>query len=317
MMLADPVLRIRGLRKAYGGVVAVDGLDLDLARGEVLGLLGHNGAGKTTLISSVAGLRRPDAGTITIDGVDLRRDPVAVRRRLGLAPQETAIYPDATVHDNLRVFGALAGLRRRALRRAIEQTAPAFGLDALMHRRASVLSGGQRRRVHTAAAVLHRPPLLLLDEPTVGADVATRDALLELVGDLARDGAGVCYSTHYLPEVEQLGATVAVLHRGRLLARGTTNELVATHASSAVELAFDGDPPALPGATAHADGRLRVPADDPAATAAQLLSRLPADAHLTSLALVRDDLEGAYRALTADPTRHPASEVDRHAEVPA
>ena len=297
---ADLALHVHGLRKRYGEVVALDGVDLDVARGEIVGLLGHNGAGKSTLVSIVAGLRRADAGSVRVAGVDRAADPVAARQRLGLAPQETGIYPDVSVRDNLRLFGAIAGLGGSDLRNAIDEAADAFGLAPVMGRPAGELSGGQRRRVHTAAAVLHRPPLLLLDEPTVGADVATRDAVLDLVRRLADEGAGVCYSTTYLPEVEALDASVAVLHEGRLLARGTIDELVAEHATTAIELTFDGAPPPLP--DAQVDGEVaRIPAADPAQQAAELLTRLPAAAaqRLRSFELVRDDLDSAYRTLTS------------------
>ena len=304
-----PALRIQALRKTYDGLVALDGVDLEVAPGEIVGLLGHNGAGKTTLVSIVAGLRRADAGQVHVAGIDIERDPVAARRRLGLAPQETGVYPDVTVEDNLRVFGALAGLGRRELVHRVDGVVEAFGLTPLLSRRVGELSGGQRRRVHTAAAVLHRPPLLLLDEPTVGADVGTRDALLHLVRELADEGAGVCYSTHYLPEVEALDASVAVLHRGRMLARGSISELIATHATSAVELTFDGAPPTLPGA--QVDGEVaRIPARDPARAAAELLTQLPSDtrARLRSIELTRDDLDGAYRSLIA------GADAERHAD---
>lgn len=313
-MPPDHALEARGIEKSYGPVRALRGVDLTIAPGEVLALLGHNGAGKTTLVSLVAGLRRPDAGWVHVDGIDVAADPLATRRRLGLAPQENALYPIVSARENLRVFGALAGLRGRVLRERIEEAAVAFSLDGFMDRPVEQLSGGQRRRVHTAAAVLHRPPLLLLDEPTVGADVETRDALLELVRGLARDGHAVCYSTHYLPEVEALGASVAVLERGRLIARGTINELVAAHASSAVELIFDGPAPALDGADVEG-GVARIPARDPARAAATILAELPTDvrAQLQSVELVRDDLESAYRALTGRDAGH-AGEVAHEGE---
>ena len=293
------VLEVSGLRKSYGRLLALDGVDLEVARGEVVGLLGHNGAGKSTLVSIVAGLRAPDAGSVRVAGVDVAREPVRACRHLGLAPQETAIYPEARVRDNLRVFGELAGMSGARLRTRIEEVAVAFDLTGIMGRRAEALSGGQQRRVHTAVAVLHRPPLLLLDEPTVGSDVGTRDALLAVVRELADDGAGVCYSTHYLPEIEALDASVAVLERGRLLARGTTADLIAAHARSAVELTFDGPAPPLGGA--DVTGELaRIATDTPARTAAQVLATLDdADrARVRSIDLVRDDLESAYRALT-------------------
>ena len=307
-----PALRIEALRKTYDGFVALDGVDLEVAAGEIVGLLGLNGAGKTTLVSIVAGLRRADAGQVHVTGIDVDRDPVDARRRLGLAPQETGVYPDVTVEDNLRVFGALAGLGRRQLLHRVDGVVDAFGLTPLMSRRVGELSGGQRRRVHTAAAVLHRPPLLLLDEPTVGADVGTRDALLDLVRELADEGAGVCYSTHYLPEVEALDASVAVLHRGRMLARGSISELIDAHATSAVELTFDGAPPPLSGA--RFDGEVaRIPTRQPARAAAETLAQLSSDARakVRSIELTRDDLDSAYRSLIAGADERLA---DRHAD---
>lgn len=304
-MPPDHALEARGVKKAYGHIRALRGIDLAIDHGEVLALLGHNGAGKTTLVSLVAGLRRPDAGWIRVDDIDVVADPLATRRRIGLAPQENALYPVVSARENLRVFGALAGLHGRLLRERIEEASAAFALDAIMDRPVEQLSGGQRRRVHTAAAVLHRPPLLLLDEPTVGADVATRDALLDLVRGFARDGHAVCYSTHYLPEVEALDASVAVLEEGHLVAHGTIDELVAAHAASAIDLVFDGPAPPLEGAVI--DGSVaRIPAHDPARAAAAILAELPAEvrAALQSVALVRDDLESAYRELTGRGAGH-------------
>ena len=197
--------------------------------GTILGLLGPNGAGKTTLVSIVAGLRRADAGTVHVGGIDVGRHPKSAQRLIGFAPQETGVYPVLTVRDNLRFFAGLAGLRRPDARVRIDEVGAALGLDELFDRRASELSGGERRRLHTAIALLHRPRLVLLDEPTTGADVRTRNEILELVRTLADDGSAVVYSTHYLHEIEALDATVAFIDHGRIVARGELAELVHRH----------------------------------------------------------------------------------------
>jgi len=296
-----PALLVAGLRKSYGATVALDGVDLRVEPGTVLGLLGPNGAGKTSLVSIVAGLRRPDAGRVEVCGIDVARAPREVRARLGIAPQETGVYLPLRVRDNLRFFAGLAGLRRAEAAARIDEVAGALGLESLLDRRASQLSGGERRRVHTAIALLHRPELVLLDEPTTGADVRTRTQILDLVRDLARAGSAVVYSTHYLQEIETLGADVAFLDRGRVVARGTLADLVERHGTSALELTFAGTvPPAARLAGSVIDGSsVRIPTPDPAARAAQLLPALGADAGaLRSIEILRPSLESVYLAVT-------------------
>jgi ABC-2 type transport system ATP-binding protein len=296
-----PALAIAGLRKAYGATVALAGVDLDVAAGTILGLLGPNGAGKTSLVSIVAGLRRPDAGTVHVAGIDVVRDPQRARGLVGLAPQETGVYMPLTIRDNLRFFAGLAGMRRAEQRARIDEIAEALGLGALLDRRAAELSGGERRRLHTAIALLHRPPLVLLDEPTTGADVRTRTQILQLVRRLADEGSAIVYSTHYLHEIEELGANVAFIDRGRIVARGTITELTAHYGASALELTFVGTVPdcaRTEGATV--DGSLvRIPAADPAITAADLLPRLGAHAaELRSIEIVRPSLESVFLTVT-------------------
>jgi ABC-2 type transport system ATP-binding protein len=213
-------LDARGVRKRFGDLVALDGFDLRIAAGEIVGLVGHNGAGKTTFVEIVAGLTRPDAGTVLVDGLDVAARTASVRRRVGLAPQEFGLYPPLTVRENLRLFAGLAGLRGR-------RQSAALGLCEVLDRQVGYLSGGQRRRAQAATAFVHRPRLLLLDEPTAGADPATRRALLQLVRRCAEEGTAVCYTTHYLPELADLDATIAVAARGRIIARGTQAELLA------------------------------------------------------------------------------------------
>jgi ABC-2 type transport system ATP-binding protein len=293
------VLHVAGLRKAYGEVVALQGVDLDVAAGEIVALLGPNGAGKTTLVSIVAGLRRADAGVVVVDGIDALGRSAQVRDRIGVAPQETGIYPVVSVRRNLILFGELAGLGRSELARRIDEVAEALDITDLLDRQAGKLSGGQKRRVHTAIALLHRPRLLLLDEATTGADVETRGHILELVRRLADEGSAVLYSTHYLAEVETLESDVAILDQGRVIARGQVAELIGAHAKAVVELAFDGDVPthmSIDGATVEGS-RLRVPTVDPAATLVEVVPRVPPGA-LSSVEIIRPNLESVYLALT-------------------
>jgi ABC-2 type transport system ATP-binding protein len=312
------MLLVRGVRKSYGSVQALRGVDLTVEPGEIVGLVGPNGAGKTSLVSIIAGLRRPDEGEVTVGGLDVTRHRQEVGRLLGLAPQELAIYPTLTVRDNLVLYGELAGLRGAELRTRLGETAEALGIHDLLTRRASALSGGQKRRLHTAMALIHRPPLLLLDEPTVGADIESRQQLLDLVRSLADGGAAVCYSTHYLPEVEVLGASVAVLEAGRIAVRGSLAELLAAHAQAAVELEFHGPAPAHLASTPGAvlDGpRVRIPAPDPARTAAAVLTALrPGDPPLAGLEVVQPTLEAVYlnvtgRRFAAEPEQEEATDV--------
>jgi ABC-2 type transport system ATP-binding protein len=293
------VLSIADLTKAYGDQPVLCGVDLEIAPGEILALLGPNGAGKTTLVSIVAGLRRADGGTVRVGGVDALRHPRRARSLLGLAPQQLGIYPSLTARASLEFVGQLYGLRGRRLTQRIGEVAEALDLADLLERRAGVLSGGQQRRLHTAMALLHRPRLLFLDEPTVGADVESRQRLLAVVRGLADDGCAVCYATHYLSEVEELDAVVAVLEGGRIIAREPVGRLIQQHGEALLRLVFSGDSaPPLPGF--RIEGRAavrRVP--DPGRDVAGALAGLgPAAARLEAVELVRPSLEAAYLALT-------------------
>ena len=219
------MLAAEGLVKTYGRLRALDEFTLRVAAGEIAGLVGPNGAGKTTFVEVVTGLIRPDAGSVTIDGVNALKHPRAARGRLGVCPQETALYPSITVAEHLRLFGALAGLRRAGLRRAVGDIGELMELTDVLSKPAGLLSGGQRKRTQAATALVAYRPLLLLDEPTVGADPLTRTALLSLVAARAAAGAAVVYTTHYLPELAALGATIALARDGRIAARGSQAEL--------------------------------------------------------------------------------------------
>jgi ABC-2 type transport system ATP-binding protein len=304
-MAGTAVLEVDGVTKRYGDRVALDGVTLSVAPGEVCGLLGPNGAGKTTLVSIIAGLRRPDSGAVRVTGLDVTKGGRAARSAVGLAAQETGVYPTVSVRANLELFAGLAGLSGRAADERLDEVADLLELTGLMDRPARQLSGGERRRLHTAMAMVHRPPLLMLDEPTTGVDIATRSRLLAAISRLARDeGCAVLYSTHYLPEVEELGATVAILDGGRIRARGTLAALIARHSLGLVELTFDGPAPALvvaDGVVVDVDGSV-VRAETeahPGPLAARLVGGLGTEAErLVSVDLTPPSLETVFLAVT-------------------
>jgi ABC-2 type transport system ATP-binding protein len=299
---SQATLYASGVRKSYGDLEVLKGVDLEIEPGEIAGLLGHNGAGKTTFVSCVAGLRRADSGTVLVNGVDATKDPLKARHHLGIAPQDLGIYPTLSVRTNLTLFGELGGLRGRELAKRVDEVGEALSLTPKFAAAAGTLSGGQQRRLHTGMAIVCKPPLLILDEPTVGADIRTRQEVLELVKALAEDGHAVCYSTHYLPEIEQLGASVALLQGGAIIARGSIAELVAKFSSQVVELEFDGPAPelALRGAEVARDGSvLRIKTDNAAATAAAALAQLGTHTtRLRNIELVRPSLDSIYLTLT-------------------
>jgi ABC-2 type transport system ATP-binding protein len=296
------MLEITGLQKSYGECAVLRGVDLHAPPGRVLGLLGANGAGKTTLISIVAGLRRADGGDVRVAGVNALREPRRAARHLGLAPQGLGLYPTLTVEANLTLFARLAGLRGPAVGRRVRETAERLGLAELLGRRSAELSGGQQRRLHTGMAVLHRPDVMFLDEPTVGADVQSRAGILDVVRSLADEGATVVYTTHYLPEIERLGADVAILHEGRIAVRGGLDEVIGRYACASVALRFAGPPPALRGWRAEGTS-LRPARDvlDPGAEAARALAALgDAAGDLIGVEITPAGLETAYLAITGD-----------------
>jgi ABC-2 type transport system ATP-binding protein len=303
---AAPALAVEEVEKSYGSIHSLKGVSLEIVPGEIVALLGPNGAGKTTLASIIAGILRPDGGRVRVDGIDVLASGGLARRKVGLAPQDTGVYPTLRVEENLRFFGELSGLRRRALSQRVGEVAEAFALADLMGRPARTLSGGERRRLHTAMTLMHRPPLLVLDEPTTGVDVESRARLLAIIRSLAEEGRGVCYSTHYLGEVEQLGASAAILDEGRLAAHGTVTSLMAKHGYYAVDLQFDGAPPELRSRAATLrDSTLHVHTDRrPATEVAAILAELgPAVERLKSLELVQPNLESVFAALTGKRSR--------------
>lgn len=220
------MLHLQNITKRYGSLTALNDVTLEIKAGEFFGLLGPNGAGKSTLMSLVAGLREPDAGTITLGGEPLSAARPEIRSGLGLVPQHIALYPKLSAEQNLRIFGELYGLGGATLRERITE-----GLEAMQladRRRDAVLtfSGGMQRRLNIVAALLHRPKLLLCDEPTVGVDPQSRNAIFEYLERLNRGGLTVIYSTHYMEEATRLCSRIGIIDHGRIHALGTLDELL-------------------------------------------------------------------------------------------
>jgi ABC-2 type transport system ATP-binding protein len=221
------VLECRGLRKRFGELEAVRGVGFAIAAGETYGLLGPNGAGKTTTISMVCGLLEPNAGEIVVAGRAMTTRSVEARAAIGYVPQEIAVYPDLTGRENLHFFARLYGLAGAELRSRTDEVLEIVGLAERAGDQTKVYSGGMKRRLNIGLGLLHRPQLLVLDEPTVGVDPQSRNAILESVERLGESGLAVLYTTHYMEEAERLCDRIGVIDLGELKAEGTRRELVA------------------------------------------------------------------------------------------
>ena len=222
------MLTIENVTKRFGEIVALDRVSLSLARGEFFGLLGPNGAGKTTLMSLVAGLRAPDSGSISINGQRVGPNAMAPRHELGFVPQAIALYEELSAEENLRLFGKLYGLAGQELRARVDHGLHAAQLFERRQDKVQTYSGGMKRRINVVASILHRPALLLCDEPTVGVDPQSRNAIFEFLQRLNADGMTIVYSTHYMEEATRLCSRIGIIDHGRLLALGTLDELL-TH----------------------------------------------------------------------------------------
>jgi ABC-2 type transport system ATP-binding protein len=229
------VLEASGLRKSYNGTPAVDGLSFTLDAGEVLGLLGPNGAGKTTTMMMIAGLLEPDAGQVWLASDRFTPRSLAGKQLLGVVPQDLAVYPDLSAAENLHFFGSLYGLGGTGRASRAAEILDWIGLTGQAGAAVRTFSGGMKRRLNFGVALMHRPQVLILDEPTVGVDPQSRAHLLECVRDLARQGVGVIYASHYMEEVEAICHRVAIVDHGKLLACDTVDNLLQS-VSAAVHL---------------------------------------------------------------------------------
>src|SRR5690348_9805894 len=238
--MSELAVEARGLRKAFGKVQALDGLSLAVPAGSVLGLLGPNGSGKTTTVSILTTSLRPDAGHATVGGLDVVTEAARVRRVIGLAGQFAAVDPNLTGQENLRLIGRLSRMGRRQARVRADELLDGFGLNAAAGRLVRGYSGGMRRRLDVAAALLHRPAVLFLDEPTTGLDPESRFALWDSVRDLARSGTTVLLTTQYLEEADTLADQVVIISAGKAVGTGTPAQLKARLGTVRFDLGFAG-----------------------------------------------------------------------------
>jgi linearmycin/streptolysin S transport system ATP-binding protein len=276
------VIALRGLRKRYGAASpALDGLSLEVRAGEVFGLLGPNGAGKTTTVSIVTGLLVPDEGTVDLLGLGSPAQP-EVRRRLGLAPQALALYDGLTGEENVALFGRLFGLDGEHLRERVKAALDFVGLRDRGHDAVAIYSGGMKRRLNLAVAVVHDPDLVVLDEPTVGVDPQSRNLIFDNIRALRTAGKTVVYTTHYMEEAERLCDRVGILDHGRLLALDTVPGLLRAHAAKPVLV------------VEVAGEEQRIESDDPLAT----LNEIAARESITSFRVERPHLEQVFLHLT-------------------
>ncbi len=307
------MLEVRNLYKRFGAIQAVGGVSFRVEDGQTVGLLGPNGAGKTTTVAMICGLVRPDEGEVLIDGRPLRGDADPIKKRLGLVPQDLALYEELSARENLRFFGALYGLDDAELDRAIAESLELVGLAERAADRVKDFSGGMKRRLNLAAALLHDPAILILDEPTVGVDPQSRNAIFENLETLRGRGKSLVYTTHYMEEAERLCDRIVILDRGVVVADDGLRGLYALMPASnriAVDLDDDGDGGdgrwvdglrGLDGVTAVelSAGRLSVGVAELSAVAPRVLGWLHAEglsySHVES---ERPDLEGVFLQLT-------------------
>ncbi len=311
---SSPRLRADNLTKSFGDLIAVNDLSFEVAPGETFGLLGPNGAGKTTTISMVCGLLAPDQGSVTVDEVEIRPNSTEGRELIGYVPQELALYPDMSGIDNLRFFGRLYGLRGSAAKRRIDEVLEIVGLADRAGDRVDEYSGGMQRRLNIAAGMLHQPRLLILDEPTVGIDPQSRNAILDAVAELGDSGMSVVYTTHYMEEAERLCDRVGIVDQGRLVAVGTRRELVAMIGEkSKVVVGVDGDPAAaakivgtIAGVSqaASADNRVECLVDDGPRALAAIVDQLhERGLAVSNLEIIEPSLDTVFLHITGTALR--------------
>jgi len=231
---------IDNLFKTYRGATApsVDGLSLNVAKGEFFGLLGPNGAGKTTTISVLCGLCKFDSGTVKINGLDVLADIDRIKPLTGVVPQDIALYPELTVDENLRFYGGMFGISPADLESRINMYLTNFGIVAHRKKKVAELSGGMKRQANLIAALIHKPALLFLDEPTVGVDVRSRQVIIETLHNLHHEGMTLVYTSHDMKEAEQLCTRVALMNRGKIVCTGAPDQLIANESTGSLEELF-------------------------------------------------------------------------------
>ncbi|MGL5415769.1 MAG: ABC transporter ATP-binding protein [Clostridium sp.] len=218
-------IKIEGLGKSFGDFVAVDSITIDIREGEIYGLLGPNGAGKSTTIGIICGLLKPSKGKISILDIDVTKNMKNMNRKIGLVPQEIALYGDLTAYENLKFFGELYGLRGKELAEKISEVLEFIGLTDVKNKKANEFSGGMKRRLNIGCALVHSPKIVIMDEPTVGIDPQSRNHILDSVRKLNEKGVTIVYTTHYMEEIEAICSKIAIIDKGRVIAEGTKEDL--------------------------------------------------------------------------------------------
>jgi ABC-2 type transport system ATP-binding protein len=307
-MTSDPMIVTQGLTKSYGRTAVLDGVDLEVGRGEIFALLGPNGAGKTTTVNILTTLIKPDSGTASVAGADIRRDPARVRAALSLTGQFAAVDPFQTGAENLAMMARLSHLSHRATRRRTAELLDQFDLADAARRKAGTYSGGMRRRLDLAISMIAAPPVVFLDEPTTGLDPRSRNQMWDVVAQLAAEGTTILLTTQYLEEADRLADRLAVIDAGRVVATGTPAELKSGLSGDRVELTFE-DPAVWsiaraldfgPAATVD-DSRsaISVPSTEPVRTTRELLSIAEQRGlAVTNIAILGPTLDDVFLSLT-------------------
>ncbi len=308
------IVQVTDLVKRFGDLTAVDGVSFSIEQGEVFGLLGPNGAGKTTTISMISTLIDPDGGDVIVDGSSILKNPTAVKRALGVVPQEIALYPTLSAAENLTFWGRMYGLSGPALKSAVASALEMAGLEDRAKERVEKYSGGMKRRINIAAGILHQPKVLLMDEPTVGIDPQSRNHILETVKQLNASGMTVLYTSHYMEEVEFLCDRIGIMDHGKIIAMGTLNELrdvvggmdVVSATVSSVSDTVLAAVRALEGVQSadRAEDRLDVLTKSSGSILGKLVSTLECEgAHVTSITVTEPNLESVFLHLTGKSLR--------------
>lgn len=290
------MIRVDSLQKRFGNITAVDGISFELQRGETFGLLGPNGAGKTTTINMMAGVLPPDSGVVTIDSED---DPTRtdLRIKMGNAPQALALYDELTAEENAVFFGRLYRLSGKTLNERVENVLELVGLTDRRNSLVKTFSGGMKRRLNLACAIVHDPPVLLLDEPTVGVDPQSRNLIFDRIESLKTRGRTIIYTTHYMEEAQRLCDRVAIVDRGKILALDSVDGLIEAHGGdSVIEAELDSVPENTDDLPGHLDGTsLRIETDRPLEAVANLTRN---GLSFRKLHVHRADLEAVFLNLT-------------------
>jgi ABC-2 type transport system ATP-binding protein len=308
-MTSDHAIEVAGLTKSFGETRAVQETSFSVAPGEIFSLLGPNGAGKTTTISMLAGLLRPDAGEAFLMGHSVQKEPALARAALGVVPQDVALYMDLTARENLVFWGKMFGLRGKPLNARVDEVLETTGLAERQKGRLGTYSGGMKRRVNIGVALLHKPPVVIMDEPTVGIDPQSRRHILDAVKKLNCEGMTVLYTTHYMEEAQELSDRIAIMDRGKIIASGTHAELVRlVGEETRIDLALNVESARVLPAwqtirgisrASAGDGHVTVLADDSNKVLPQLFeSAARLGARITSVEIREPNLEAVFLHLT-------------------